>query len=62
MTQLATHFTPGPNAPIYEKLYRDVYRGLYLDLAGRMSALSALRELTSPDGGPSIPPPASRET
>lgn len=60
MTQLATRFEPGPAAQSYEKLYREVYRGLYLELASRMAALSNLRQATSPDGGPSIPPPASR--
>lgn len=61
MTHLSTTFTPGPASEVYDKLYRNVYRGLYLELASRMKALSAIREQTSPDGGPSIPPPASRE-
>jgi xylulokinase len=61
MTQLATIFEPGPNSEVYERLYRDVYRGMYLELASRMAALAKLRQMTSPEGGPSIPPPASRQ-
>lgn len=59
MTRLAASFTPGPQAVIYERLYREVYRGLYVDLAPRMKALSELRQIASPGGSPTIPPPVS---
>jgi len=54
-------FEPGPHAPIYDRLYHDVYRGLYLDLAPRMQALSEIRETASPGGFPTIPPPVSTD-
>lgn len=59
MTHLGVCFEPGPQRDIYETLYRDVYRGLYLDLAPRMRALATLRHLASPGGSPTIPPPIS---
>jgi xylulokinase len=61
MTRLSTSFEPGPNRQYYDKLYREVYRGLYLELRGRMDALAEIRELTSPGGGPTMPPPISRD-
>ncbi len=60
MTHLGKTFTPSENSIVYENLYLEVYRGLYRTIAGRMSALSALRERTNPSLGPSLlPPPLS---
>lgn len=59
MTRLAGSFSPGPQSAIYERLYREVYRGLYVDLAPRMKALTELRQIASPGGSPTIPPPIS---
>ncbi len=59
MTRLGSTFEPSAHAEIYETLYRDVYRGLYLELAPRMRALAELRQLASPGGSPTIPPPIS---
>lgn len=56
MTRLSTSFEPGPNRQYYDKLYREVYRGLYLELRSRIGALAEIRELTSPGGGASVPP------
>lgn len=56
MSDLSMSFEPGPNQHLYDRLYRDVYRGLYADLQGRMAVLSELRELSSPSLT-SIPPP-----
>ncbi len=56
MSDLSTSFQPGPGQELYDRLYRDVYRGLYSDLQPRMEALSELRELSSPSMT-SIPPP-----
>jgi xylulokinase len=61
MTRLSTSFEPGPNRQYYDKLYREVYRGLYLELRSRVDALAAIRELTSPGGGPTMPPPISQD-
>ncbi len=47
MTQLAATFSPGPDQAIYDRLYRDVYRGLYKSLASRMGALAEVRSLAS---------------
>lgn len=59
MTQLGARFVPGPNAPIYEQLYRDVYRGLFLELRTRSAALSTIREMTSSGKASSFHPPPS---
>lgn len=57
MTHLGETFSPGENAAIYDRIYLDVYRGLYRAIAGRMAALSAIREETNPSAGPSLLPP-----
>lgn len=54
MTTLGAEFRPGPARLLYDRAYREVYRGLYSELSGRMAALADLRELTNP----SIPPSA----
>jgi len=56
MTQLAERFEPGPNAEIYDRLYRDVYRGLYMDLEARLHALALVREETTVRHPKSVPP------
>lgn len=60
MTRLGARFEPGVNAPFYERLYRDVYRGLYVDIQTRMRSLAYLRDLTTTDGVQSVPPPESK--
>jgi xylulokinase len=57
MTRLSTSFEPKDNQRYYEKLYREVYRGLYVDLRSRIGALAELRELISPGGETMAPPP-----
>ncbi|HSC88149.1 MAG TPA: FGGY family carbohydrate kinase [Polyangiaceae bacterium] len=46
-------FEPSEQRESYERLYRDVYRGLYHDVRTRMEALARLR------GSDQTPPPAS---
>jgi xylulokinase len=60
MTRLGARFEPGVNSLFYERLYRDVYRGLYVDIQARMRSLAYLRDLTTTDGVQSVPPPASK--
>jgi sugar (pentulose or hexulose) kinase len=45
MTRLGQRFEPGPARPFYQRLYDEVYRGLYLALRGRMKRLWQLRAL-----------------
>ena len=59
MTNLEASFEPGPDAELYDQLYRDVYRGLYVDLQPRMKALAQVRERTTSGGNRTIPPPVS---
>jgi xylulokinase len=47
MCKVGARFEPGANAAIYEQLYRDVYRGLYVDISGRMRELARIRMLTA---------------
>jgi len=44
MVRLGRAFEPGPAAPTYDRLYREVYRGLYGTLAPRLGTLAALRQ------------------
>lgn len=44
MVRLGDTFTPGPAASIYERLYREVYRGLYGALSQRLGTLAELRQ------------------
>ena len=60
MTRLGARFEPGVAAPYYDRLYRDVYRGLYVDIQTRMHSLAYLRDLTTADGVQSVPPPESK--
>lgn len=39
-------FTPGPARAVYDKLYREAYRGLYSAIAGRLGTLASVREAT----------------
>jgi xylulokinase len=47
MSKLGARFEPGANAAIYDRIYREVYRGLYVDIAAKMRELSRIRLLTS---------------
>ncbi len=42
MSRLGTSFEPGDGAPAYDRLYREVYRGLYESVRGSMQRLSEL--------------------
>lgn len=59
MTQLGARFTPGQNAEIYDQLYREVYRGLFVDLRARSTALAKIREVTCLGAVSSFRPPPS---
>lgn len=43
MTRTGQSFDPGPDAPIYDALYRSVYDKLYESVAPRLDALAAIR-------------------
>ncbi len=57
MCKLGARFEPGPNNETYERIYRDVYRGLYVDISSRMSELARIRMLSSHHPLTSFPPP-----
>jgi xylulokinase len=57
MTRLSTSFEPKDKQRYYDRVYRDVYRGLYVDLRSRIGALAELRDLISPGGETMAPPP-----
>lgn len=44
MVRLGDTFTPGPHASTYDRLYREVYRGLYGVLGQRLGTLAELRQ------------------
>lgn len=58
MAKLGARFEPGNNSARYERIYREVYRGLYLDIAAKMRELSRIRMLTSDQPLTNFPPPA----
>ncbi len=43
MCRTATLFEPGDGRSLFERVYRDVYRGLYRDMRARLEILAALR-------------------
>ncbi len=47
MSKLGARFEPGSKASLYDRLYRDVYRGLYMDIAPRMRELARIRLLSA---------------
>ena len=57
MCRSGAQFLPGPNAIIYDQLYREVYRGLYTDIAGRMRELARIRAMSEHQPLTSFPPP-----
>ncbi len=58
MSRLGTTFEPGPDREPFERVYRDVYRGLYRDVKTRMEALARLRiSEATPAPGSVRPPP-----
>lgn len=60
MTQLGARFEPSPNSEFYDRLYRDVYRGLYVAIESRMHNLALLRDASTIEGVLSVPPPESK--
>ena len=57
MCKLGARFEPGVNQNLYEHLYRDVYRGLYVDIAQRMTELARIRRLSADQPLGSFPAP-----
>lgn len=43
MVRLGSRFEPGPNASHYDRMYREVYRGLYNVLSPRLGTLASFR-------------------
>lgn len=54
MTRLGQAFEPAEAQPIYERLYRDAYRGLYQDIRARLRVLSSIRHSTDTPIIPSV--------
>ena len=57
MCKLGARFEPGLNSSLYERLYRDVYRGLYLDISARMKELASIRQFSAHHPFSTFPPP-----
>jgi hypothetical protein len=47
MTSAGAGLSPGEGQAFYDRLYREVYQGLYADLQKRMQRLWRLRTTTS---------------
>jgi ribulose kinase len=47
MVRLGTRFEPGPDSSDYDRLYREVYRGLYHALSPRLHTLASFRHRDS---------------